>query len=72
MSEYTIFLSWDDEAHVWFTQSDDISGLILGSPSVEMLIDRVKLAAPELLEISGAEAHNIRLNFKAERSAVVA
>jgi predicted RNase H-like HicB family nuclease len=70
--EYTIFLNWDDEARIWFTTSDDIPGLILGSDSVESLIERVKLAAPELLELSGLSPHNIKLRFKAERLAVVA
>jgi predicted RNase H-like HicB family nuclease len=71
-NEYTIFLAWDGEAGVWFCTSEDIPGLILESNSVEALMERVKLAAPELLEMSGAESRNIRLTFKAERSVVVA
>jgi hypothetical protein len=36
------------------------------------LIDRVKMAAPELLELNGLPHTNVRLFFKMERQAVVA
>jgi predicted RNase H-like HicB family nuclease len=72
MSEYTILLAWDDEAHVWVAESDDIPGLILESGSLDALIERAKVAAPELLEISGGVHTNIHLLFKMERMAVVA
>jgi hypothetical protein len=70
-NEYTIFLTWDDEAHVWIAENDAVP-IVLESGSFDTLIKRVKLAAPELLEMNGTESHNIRLIFKAERSAVVA
>ncbi|GHT53272.1 antitoxin HicB [Spirochaetia bacterium] len=70
--EYKILLTWDDEAQVWFAESDDIPGLILESGSLDTLIERVKIAAPELLEISGITHTNIHLFFKMEREAVVA
>jgi predicted RNase H-like HicB family nuclease len=72
MTEYTIFLVWDNEAGVWFSDSEDIPGLILQSNSVETLIERLKIAAPEFLELSNMPSHNIKLNFKAERQAVFA
>lgn len=50
--KYTIKFSWDDEAKVWIATSDDIIGLILESESVEKLMNRVKLAAPELIELN--------------------
>ncbi|GHV29894.1 antitoxin HicB [Spirochaetia bacterium] len=70
--EYKITIAWDGEAHVWFAESDDIPGLILKSGSVDALIERVKVAALELLEISGIPPTNIHLLFKMEREAVVA
>ncbi|MCL2197274.1 MAG: DUF1902 domain-containing protein [Treponema sp.] len=48
MNEYTILLTWDDEASVWIAESDDIPGLILESDSFEVLIERVKIAIPDL------------------------
>ena len=72
MNEYTILLTWDDEASVWIAESDDIPGLILESNSFDMLIDRVKTAIPDLLEIEGKEHSQTTLHFKAERLAIVA
>jgi DNA polymerase/3'-5' exonuclease PolX len=72
MSEYTIFLSWDDEARVWFTKSDDIPGLLLCDASVDALIEESESAASELLELSGTSPHNVKLRFLAERESVVA
>ena len=51
-NEYTVKFIWDDEAKVWIATSDDIIGLILESETVENLMNRVKLAAPELIELN--------------------
>jgi len=72
MNEYTILLIWDDEASVWIAESDDIPGLILESDSFNVLIERVKIAIPDLLEIDGKEHSQAKLHFKAERLAIVA
>ena len=70
MIEYTIVLSWDDEASVWIAESKDIPGLLLESGSFDALIERVKIAVPDLL--GKAETTNqIKLIFRAERLAVV-
>jgi predicted RNase H-like HicB family nuclease len=72
MAEYTVTIVWDNEARVWIAESKDIPGLILESGSVDALIERVKIAALELLELSGKVAHNVRLNIKAERLVLAA
>ncbi|MBQ6894053.1 MAG: DUF1902 domain-containing protein [Clostridia bacterium] len=53
--DYTVNLSWDNEADVWVAQSDDIPGLILESGSFDALIERVRFAIPELIELNKAE-----------------
>jgi len=72
MPEYTISLFWDDEASVWIAESQDLPGLILESESFDTLVERVKNAVPELLELSGNVHNQYKLHFKAERLAVVA
>ena len=52
---YTVNLSWDNEADVWVAQSDDIPGLILEFGSFDALIERVRFAIPELIELNKAE-----------------
>jgi len=71
MNEYEILLTWDDEAKVWYCTSEDIPGLILESGSMDVLVERVRHAAPELLELMGRDPANASLSFKAERRAVV-
>ena len=70
--EYTITFSWDDEASVWIAESPDIPGLILESGSFDALVERVKIAVPDLLELDRAEHTQVKLHFKAERLSVVA
>lgn len=47
--KYNVNISWDSEAMVWIATSDDISGLVLESGSLDALIERVKIAVPELV-----------------------
>jgi len=71
MTEYIIVLSWDDEARVWIAENSDIP-IALESDSLDKLIDRVKTATPELLELNGKNSTNITLNFTMECQRVVA
>ena len=70
-NEYEVLLTWDDEAQVWYCTSEDIPGLILESGSLDVLVERARHAAPELLEIMGRDPANASLAFKAERRAAV-
>ena len=47
-----IRLVWDDEAAVWVATSEDVPGLILESGSFDALMERVRLAIPEMLELN--------------------
>jgi hypothetical protein len=70
--EYKISLTWDDEARVWIAESDDIPGLILENGSIDALVVQVKLAAVELLEISGQAHTNVPLHLQMNRHLLVA
>ena len=67
MSEYLINFKWDDEASVWIATSDDIPGLILESGSFDALVERVRYAVPDLLEMSGIARSNVPLHILSER-----
>ena len=55
MEGYNIQLGWDNEAEVWIATSDESPGLILEYESADRLIQRVILAAPELIELNSME-----------------
>jgi len=52
MAEYKINFMWDSEAYVWVATSDDVQGLALEHGSLDALMERVKYAVPELLELN--------------------
>jgi hypothetical protein len=70
MQEYIINLLWDAEAGVWYAINDEIP-MALESKSIDTLIERVKLATPELLELNGKDS-KCTLHFIAERKEDVA
>ncbi|MDR1786247.1 MAG: DUF1902 domain-containing protein [Spirochaetaceae bacterium] len=70
--EYIISLTWDDEARVWIAESQELPGLILESTSLDTLMEKVKIAVPELLEAGGSVHDAINMRFVMERQAVVA
>lgn len=65
--EYKINFIWDSEAAVWVATSDDIPGLVLESGSFDALLERVRIAAPELLELNNAQKRSLMLSFVSER-----
>ena len=64
---YRIDIIWDDEALVWVATSEDVPGLVLESGSVDGLIERVKIAAPKLLELNHKNKDGV-LDFHISRS----
>ena len=71
MNEYEILIAFDDEAQKWYAQNDDIP-IILEDNSLDVLLYRVKLAIPELLEINNKPHAGVHLLFKMEAQAVTA
>ena len=65
--ECTIKLIWSEEEKFWFSKSmDERFGLTLESGSIDALIERVKIAVPEMLELSGYTG-DIHLLFEIDR-----
>ena len=63
---YNINIMWDDEAYVWIAISDDIP-LALESGSYDALIEKVKIAASEIIELNYGRITPANLLFKSER-----
>lgn len=62
---------WDAESAVWIATSKDVPGLILESGSFDALVERVKQVVPELIELNGQKAVDIRLSYSTEREDLV-
>ena len=63
----TIKLIWDKETNRWYTETNDIPGLVLEAGSFDALVDKTRLAAPEMLELNCNYTGPIYLFFEAER-----
>ncbi len=71
--EYKINLMWDSDAGVWIATSEDVAGLVLESGSVDALIERVRFAIPELLQLNNeTNIGTVNLHFLSERYEKVA
>jgi len=62
-----IICTFDDESQRWTAASDDKYGLVLESDSLEKLMERVKIAMPDMLQFTCNYIGPINLHFKAER-----
>ena len=64
----TIKLIWSEEERFWYSQSlDERFGMTLESNSLDVLIERVRIAVPDMLEEIGYTGE-IVLNFEIDRS----
>lgn len=69
---YKIKFVWDNDATVWIATSDDIPGLVLESGSFDALVERVRYAVPELIELNGTSPVTYKLSYIMEREDQVA
>ena len=65
--KYKIVCEWDSNAQVWVATSDEVDGLVLEDSSLDALIERVKKAIPELIELNGVKTQFVELLFASEK-----
>lgn len=70
--ELLIKMTWDADARVWIAESDDVPGLVLESGSFDALVEKLRHAVPELLELNGVPKAPLQLNLVSERHEQVA
>jgi len=57
---------WDADHKVWVAESEDVPGLATGADTLEELIEKLKVAIPEMLAENGIPFETGRLPFKVE------
>ena len=50
---YRVYCTWDPEAQVWISTSDDVPGLATGADTLDALVDKLKVVIRSLLEANG-------------------
>jgi hypothetical protein len=56
---------WDDD--IWYTKADEELGLVLESNSFDKLVERVRVAIPEMLELNCGYSGDVQIVFVTER-----
>ena len=62
--DYIITLLWDTEASVWVATSEDIKGLILESGSLAVLIQKIRVAIPDLLKLNYQPLYHVKVESR--------
>lgn len=64
---------WDDEAKVWWAESDDVPGLVAEAATFDELVENVREVTPDLLELNGVKVEGAETAVRciAERTASV-
>ena len=65
--ECTIKMIWDNESDRWHTETDDNLCMTLEAASFDALVERVRIAAPEMLELNCNYTGPIKLSFETVR-----
>ena len=62
---------WDDEAQVWYATSDDVPGLCVEAPSIEIMVERLRVIIPDLMELNlGIVGKQFEFHVISERTAI--
>ena len=65
--ECIVKLIWDEETDRWHSETDDNLCLTLEAASFDVLVERIRIAAPEMLELNCGYKGPIHLRYEAER-----
>jgi predicted RNase H-like HicB family nuclease len=68
----TLIWAEEDGEGSWYTDSDDIPGLSLEAKTFDALVERVRQAAPEMLELNLGYTGPVELEFASVRSEYLA
>ena len=67
----TVKLIWDSESRKWYTDSDDVLCLNLESGSLDALVERARMAVPEMLELNCGYNGPIQITFESMANKVM-
>jgi predicted RNase H-like HicB family nuclease len=62
--ELVVFANWDDEAKVWVAHSEDVPGLATEAADWDLLMKKLKVMIPELLDANGYADDDEEIPFK--------
>jgi len=72
MRNFNVVTIWDPDEGVWVATSDDVPGLTTEAPSMEALIEKLKVMIPELLDANGykQDGNEVPFTLRSEHTVV--
>lgn len=64
-------LIWSDDSNKWYTETNDVPGMVLESNSFDALLEKVQLIAPDMLEANCDYIGPIHFTFTAEHTRTI-
>ena len=64
-------LIWSNDSNKWFTETDDIPGMVLESNSFDALLEKVQLIAPDMLEANCDYVGPVHFTFVTEHTKTI-
>jgi len=61
---FRITATWDADVAVWVAESDDVPGLSTEAPNLDLLVAKLKVMIPELLDANGASGSHDDIPFE--------
>ena len=65
--ECTVKLIWDSDTDRWHSETDSNLRLTLEAASFDALVERIRIAAPEMLELNCGYTGPIQIKYEVER-----
>ena len=65
--KYTVVLKYDIDLDRWYIDSSDIPGLWMESGSLDALLQRIRMTAPELIAFNCKYTGPVEITFKIDR-----
>ena len=59
--------AWDEDAKVWWAESDDIPGLVSEAATFDQLLENIEALIPDLLELNDTPDGDVAVEVVANR-----
>jgi Domain of unknown function (DUF1902) len=63
MRTFNVHAHWDDDARVWWAESDEVPGLATEAPDLDQLHENVRMIAPDLLRENKGFTQRFSINL---------
>ena len=67
----SVKIIWSEDSGKWYTDTEDIPGMVLESNSFDALLEKVQLIAPDMLEANCNYSGPIKFTFTTKHTKII-